>query len=484
MLSGQDYASRLREETRKELARHLQALEEDIRALQTSLSTSFAQIARKLESTLELEVPAAEAILADAVKETEKRKEDSRDEEMLQLARFAHDMRQSETQEEILNSLLDGAHRYAPRLVLFVARGNHFIAWSSRGFTDETALRKCSFPVLDSQLLRAALDADGLITVNDLSKESVLSQVFPEGAQWPWHAFPMKAIHRPVAVLLATAADGRKCDLESLCILMDLTGLCIENIALKILQEVKFAKPPVPVPAPSLQPPAEKKVEAEPTALSGGVEKEPEETPAPEETEPAVPADLTAEVSTDAGAELEDEVQATTANLESLPSASTAEAPPPVEETQTIPAAPPEEPQRNGTTQATEEQEPAMSPAFEVAPAVELPVPESVRPAILREVQPLTEEEKLHADAKRFARLLASEIKLYNEQRVLEGRANRDLYVRLKRDIDRSRDMYQRRVSPLVSLKVDYFHDEVIRILGDNDPSTLGSEYPGPRVES
>jgi len=99
MLSGQDYASRLREETRKELAHHLQTLEEDIRTLQTSLSTSFAQIAQKLGSTLELEVPAAEAILADTVKETEKRKEDSRDEEMLQLARFAHDMRQSETQE-------------------------------------------------------------------------------------------------------------------------------------------------------------------------------------------------------------------------------------------------------------------------------------------------------------------------------------------------------------------------------------------------
>jgi len=82
----QDYASRLREETRRELARNLQALEEDIRTLQTNFSTSFAQIARKLGSTLELEVPAAEAILVDAVKEAEKRKEGSRDEEMLQLA--------------------------------------------------------------------------------------------------------------------------------------------------------------------------------------------------------------------------------------------------------------------------------------------------------------------------------------------------------------------------------------------------------------
>jgi len=94
------------------------------------------------------------------------------------------------------------------------------------------------------------------------------------------------------------------------------------------------------------------------------------------------------------------------------------------------------------------------------------------------------EEEKRHADAKRFARLLVSEIKLYNEHHVIEGRGNRDLYLRLKRDIDRSREMYEKRISPIVSQKIDYFHDEIIRILGDNDPSTLGSDYPGPRVES
>jgi hypothetical protein len=98
--------------------------------------------------------------------------------------------------------------------------------------------------------------------------------------------------------------------------------------------------------------------------------------------------------------------------------------------------------------------------------------------------QRFVEEERLHSDAKRFARLLVSEIKLYNERRVLEGRENRDVYVRLKRDIDRSRDMYRKRVSPTVSRKIDYFHDELIRILGDNDPSNLGSDYPGPLVES
>jgi hypothetical protein len=141
-------------------------------------------------------------------------------------------------------------------------------------------------------------------------------------------------------------------------------------------------------------------------------------------------------------------------------------------------------------------QEPA--PSAESAPAAaaaevsvpvgggeEVPVlePEGVREK-RQEVRPVLGEEKLHADAKRFARLLVSEIKLYNERHVVEGRENRDLYLRLKRDIDRSREMYEKRVSTAVSRKIDYFHDEIIRILGDNDPSTLGIDYPGPRVES
>jgi hypothetical protein len=128
--------------------------------------------------------------------------------------------------------------------------------------------------------------------------------------------------------------------------------------------------------------------------------------------------------------------------------------------------------------------EPYIAPAsVAVEPPQPAPLPEPPRTEP-QEVRPIPEEEKLHAEAKRFARLLVSEIKLYNEKHVIEGRSNRDLYLRLKRDIDRSREMYEKRVSPIVSRKIDYFHDEIIRILGDNDPSTLGSDYPGPRVES
>ena len=92
------------------------------------------------------------------------------------------------------------------------------------------------------------------------------------------------------------------------------------------------------------------------------------------------------------------------------------------------------------------------------------------------------EEQKLHSDARRFARLLVSEIKLYNESKVIEGRKNNDLYDRLKEDIDRSRQMYDKRVNPVVATRFDYFHDELVNILGGGDPEKLGRDCPGPQL--
>lgn len=89
------------------------------------------------------------------------------------------------------------------------------------------------------------------------------------------------------------------------------------------------------------------------------------------------------------------------------------------------------------------------------------------------------EERKLHNNARRFARLLVSEIKLYNEQKVIEGREAGDLYDRLREAIDRSREMYEKRVEPQVSMKFDYFHYELLNDLAAGEPAKLGSSYPG-----
>ncbi len=77
-------------------------------------------------------------------------------------------------------------------------------------------------------------------------------------------------------------------------------------------------------------------------------------------------------------------------------------------------------------------------------------------------------------DAKRLARLLISEIKLYNERKVDEGRAAGDLYQRLKDDILRSQQVYVERTPEAVRLGGDYFHEELVRILGDGRADALG----------
>jgi hypothetical protein len=83
-------------------------------------------------------------------------------------------------------------------------------------------------------------------------------------------------------------------------------------------------------------------------------------------------------------------------------------------------------------------------------------------------------EESIHEEARRLARLLVSEIKLYNEEQVDEGRRNRDLYERLKEDIDRSRQMYEERVEPRILKSTDYFYQELVRILAAGDSKALG----------
>ncbi|MGZ6987385.1 MAG: hypothetical protein ACXVH0_00330 [Thermoanaerobaculia bacterium] len=83
--------------------------------------------------------------------------------------------------------------------------------------------------------------------------------------------------------------------------------------------------------------------------------------------------------------------------------------------------------------------------------------------------------QRAHDDARRLARLLISEIKLYNEKKVEEGRAAGDLYKRLKDDIDRSRQVYDERTPAEVRQDTDFFHDELVRTLADGRAEALGS---------
>jgi hypothetical protein len=78
-----------------------------------------------------------------------------------------------------------------------------------------------------------------------------------------------------------------------------------------------------------------------------------------------------------------------------------------------------------------------------------------------------------HVSAQRYARLLVSEIKLYHEQAVIEGRRDRDLATRLGGEIARARVMYEQRVPPHVREHTDHFHDELVRTLAAGDATLL-----------
>jgi hypothetical protein len=82
-----------------------------------------------------------------------------------------------------------------------------------------------------------------------------------------------------------------------------------------------------------------------------------------------------------------------------------------------------------------------------------------------------------HRKAQRFARLLVDEIKLYNQAKVAEGRRNKDLYDRLKEDIEKSRSTFQKRYGNTAAASGDYFQKEVVRSLAEDDYSVMGANF-------
>jgi hypothetical protein len=87
-------------------------------------------------------------------------------------------------------------------------------------------------------------------------------------------------------------------------------------------------------------------------------------------------------------------------------------------------------------------------------------------------------DEDIHRKARRFAKLLVDEIKLYNQSKVTEGRQHRDLYDRLKEDIEKSRAAYEQRFGETAAASANYFTQELVRVLADNDVALMGGSFP------
>ena len=90
-------------------------------------------------------------------------------------------------------------------------------------------------------------------------------------------------------------------------------------------------------------------------------------------------------------------------------------------------------------------------------------------PDVVFDATPDSEDES----ARRYARLLISEIKLYHGAAVAEGRREGDLSSRLGGEIARARVAYEQRVPPHVRGAADHFNAELVRTLAGGDAGLL-----------
>ncbi len=67
----------------------------------------------------------------------------------------------------------------------------------------------------------------------------------------------------------------------------------------------------------------------------------------------------------------------------------------------------------------------------------------------------MTDEEKVKA--MRLARAIASDISLYNEQKIIKGIEQDNLFEVLKEELEEGRELYKSRVSPEIFQKMNFF---------------------------
>ena len=75
----------------------------------------------------------------------------------------------------------------------------------------------------------------------------------------------------------------------------------------------------------------------------------------------------------------------------------------------------------------------------------------------------MTEEEKIKA--MRLARAIASDISLYNEQKIIKGIEQDNLFDVLKDELNEGRELYKSRVSQELFTRTNFFDRAVVDIV-------------------
>jgi hypothetical protein len=342
--------------------------------------------------------------------------------------------------EQVLQILAEEAARWGVRAAVFDVRGKAAWGASANGFgpkLTEKIFQSLIIPLNQENPFRQVCETAGPVeaSADTLRKNRNLLEKLKPAPDAPVLLLPIRAAGTVSAIFYADpGGKGNSLPLNALKILSEFAGAQLDRlIALS-----------GGVPAEDLGEEIEKSPEAQ-----APVEEMPVEVPEEVAAEKTATSELTAMGA--AASPLESTAVQSVSAPAALETATETNAPLPV-------------------TEAPNAEEVAVS-VVHAAPA---------GPAGF-EISQLSEaEQKVHEDAKRFAKLLVSEIELYNKMKVADGRKNKDLYLRLKSDIDRSRQTFEKRFAKTLGKEFNYFHDELVRTLAASDSALLGPEYPGP----
>jgi hypothetical protein len=368
---------------------------------------------------------------------------------------------QGKSQVDILNALLEQCLMFGSRAAMLILRGETFSGWKGVGFTaaggnDEMVKRFNAAPGLIPELDRVLRNEQ--VVLWDGANLSTRLGV-PTSTRAILVPMVIKDKVAAAVYVDATEVDEAKLDPASIELLVFTTGLLIDTLSIRKKipspslndSAAATAPPPAAAPRPAAPPPPP------PPPPAPVVEKTTGSTV-------AVSADQLREMMTPPAAKPAFTMPETDFGAPATAKQSTASF-----MTTAIPAIEPPRPAPP----------PPPPPAAPVQERDERPSTQYIPPPnITRSGVPVTgppsDDSKRHDEARRFARLLVSEIKLYNEPKVEAGRRNNDLYERLKEDIDRSRQMYDERIAEDVRKVSNYFYDELVRILADGRAEALG----------
>lgn len=92
------------------------------------------------------------------------------------------------------------------------------------------------------------------------------------------------------------------------------------------------------------------------------------------------------------------------------------------------------------------------------------------------------EDQKVHLQAQRVARVKVAELRLYHSDELRKGVSEQDIYGALHDEIESIRTSFLQSFLSKSPTMVDYLHLELVRSLAHDDDRLLGENYPGPMV--